>query len=77
MSCTRASGYCRELVAALEELPEGQRAAFIAHEFDGLSFQEIAELTGESINTLLSRKFAAVRSLRRKLRSVYADADLG
>ena len=38
----------QELVAALEELPEGQRATFIAHEFDGLSFQEIAEMTGET-----------------------------
>jgi RNA polymerase sigma factor (sigma-70 family) len=65
----------RKLVEALQELPEGQRATFIAHEFDGLSFQEIAELTGESVNTLLSRKYAAVQSLRRKLRSVYADAD--
>jgi RNA polymerase sigma factor (sigma-70 family) len=66
----------QKLVAALEELPEGQRATFIAHEFDGLSFREIAELTGESVNTLLSRKYAAVQSLRKKLRSVYADADL-
>jgi DNA-directed RNA polymerase specialized sigma24 family protein len=41
-------------------LPEGQRAIFIAHEFDGLSFQEIAELTGESVNTLLSRKYAEI-----------------
>jgi RNA polymerase sigma factor (sigma-70 family) len=66
----------RKLVEALEELPEGQRAIFIAHEFDGLSFREIAELTGESVNTLLSRKYAAVQSLRKRLRSVYADADL-
>lgn len=66
----------RKLVEALGELPEGQRAIFIAHEFDGLSFREIAELTGESVNTLLSRKYAAVQSLRKKLRSVYADADL-
>jgi RNA polymerase sigma factor (sigma-70 family) len=65
----------KNLVAALEELPEGQRAIFIAHEFDGLSFREIAELTGESVNTLLSRKYAAVQSLRKKLRSVYADVD--
>jgi DNA-directed RNA polymerase specialized sigma24 family protein len=57
-------------------LPEGQRTTFIAHEFDGLSFREIAELTGESVNTLLSRKYAAVQSLRKSLRSVYADADL-
>jgi RNA polymerase sigma factor (sigma-70 family) len=66
----------QKLVAALQELPEGQRATFIAHEFDGLSFREIADLTGESVNTLLSRKYAAVQSLRKKLRSVYADADL-
>jgi RNA polymerase sigma factor (sigma-70 family) len=66
----------QKLVAALQELPEGQRTTFIAHELDGLSFQEIAELTGESVNTLLSRKYAAVQSLRKKLRSVYADADL-
>jgi RNA polymerase sigma factor (sigma-70 family) len=66
----------QKLVAALEDLPEGQRAVFIAHEFDGLSFQEIAELTGESVNTLLSRKYAAVQSLRKRLRAVYADADL-
>lgn len=66
----------QKMVEALEELPERQRAAFIAHEFDGLSFQEIAELTGESVNTLLSRKHAAVQSLRKRLRTVYADADL-
>jgi RNA polymerase sigma factor (sigma-70 family) len=66
----------RKRVETLGELPEGQRAIFIAHEFDGLSFREIAELTGESVNTLLSRKYAAVQSLRKKLRSVYADADL-
>jgi len=65
----------QKLVAALEALPEAQRAIFVAHEFDGLSFQEIAELTGESVNTLLSRKYAAVQSLRKRLRSVYADAD--
>jgi RNA polymerase sigma factor (sigma-70 family) len=65
----------QELAEALEDLPEGQRATFIAHEFDGLSFREIAELTGESVNTLLSRKHAAVQSLRKRLRSVYSDAD--
>jgi RNA polymerase sigma factor (sigma-70 family) len=65
-----------ELVTALEALPEAQRATFIAHELDGLSFREIAALTGESVNTLLSRKHAAVQSLRKRLRSVNADANL-
>lgn len=64
----------QEVADALQDLPEGQRATFIAHELDGLSFREIAELTGESVNTLLSRKHAAVASLRKRLRAVYADA---
>jgi len=66
----------QKLVEALQDLPEGQRDTFIAHEFEGLSFREISDLTGESVNTLLSRKHAAVESLRKRLRSVYADLDL-
>ncbi|HEY0802623.1 MAG TPA: RNA polymerase sigma factor [Steroidobacteraceae bacterium] len=66
----------QKFLEALQDLPEGQRNTFIAHEFEGLSFREIAELTGESVNTLLSRKHAAVQSLRKQLRSVYSDLDL-
>jgi len=65
-----------EVVEALGELPEAQRNAFIAHEIEGLSFREMAELSGESVNTLLSRKHAAVRYLRQRLRSVYEDEDI-
>jgi RNA polymerase sigma factor (sigma-70 family) len=35
-----------ELYAALDELPEDQRAVFIAHELDGRSFKELAEESG-------------------------------
>ena len=45
-----------ELEQALAELPEEQRAVFIAHEIDGRSFKEIAAETGVSVNTLLSQK---------------------
>ncbi len=48
-----------ELLQALEDLPEAQRAVFLAHEIEGLSFRQIADQTGESVNTLLSRKHAA------------------
>jgi RNA polymerase sigma factor (sigma-70 family) len=64
-----------ELVEALEELPQAQRNAFIAHEIDGLSFREIAQLSGESVNTLLSRKHAAVQYLRQRLKAVYEGSD--
>ncbi|MBC8375225.1 MAG: sigma-70 family RNA polymerase sigma factor [FCB group bacterium] len=57
-----------QLEAAIEELPELQREVFIWHEIEGLSFKEIAELTGDSQNTLLSRKRYAVLALRKKLK---------
>lgn len=66
----------QEMIAALEELPEAQREIFIAHEIEGLSFREIAQLSGESVNTLLSRKYAAVQSLRKRLQARAADRDL-
>jgi RNA polymerase sigma factor (sigma-70 family) len=52
---------------ALDELPENQRAVFIAHEFEGRSFKEISEETGVSVNTLQSRKRYAVLHLRKRL----------
>jgi RNA polymerase sigma factor (sigma-70 family) len=58
---------------ALEELPAGQRDVFIAHELTGLSFKEISDETGLSVNTLLSRKRYAVLHLRRSLQSIYDD----
>jgi RNA polymerase sigma factor (sigma-70 family) len=55
----------------LAELPEEQRSVFIANEFDGMSFREIAEKTGTGVNTLISRKRYAVLALREKLDELY------
>ena len=62
-----------ELELALDELPEEQRDVFVAHEFEGRSFKQIADETGVSVNTLLSRKRYAVLHLRERLRQVYDD----
>ncbi len=62
-----------ELEAAIDELPEEQREAFVAHELDGRSFKEIAAETGVSVNTLLSRKRYAVLRLRERLRRIYEE----
>jgi RNA polymerase sigma factor (sigma-70 family) len=62
-----------ELDAALEELPEEQRSVFVAHEIDGRSFKQLADETGLSINTLLSRKRYAVLHLRRRLQAIYEE----
>ncbi len=62
-----------ELDAALDELPEEQREVFVAHELEGRSFDDLAAVTGLSVNTLLSRKHYAVLHLRRRLRAVYDE----
>jgi RNA polymerase sigma factor (sigma-70 family) len=61
------------LEEALEELPENQRAVFLAHEVLGQSFKEISDETGVSVNTLLSRKRYAVLHLRERLQETYED----
>jgi RNA polymerase sigma factor (sigma-70 family) len=62
-----------ELELALDELPEDQREAFVAHELEGRSFKEMAAETGVSVNTLLSRKRYAVLHLRERLQSIYDE----
>src|SRR5216683_3021763 len=62
-----------ELELALDELPEEQRQAFAGHEFEGRSFKEMAAESGVNINTLLSRKHAAVVYLRERLQSIYDE----
>jgi RNA polymerase sigma factor (sigma-70 family) len=58
---------------ALDELPEEQRVVFEWHELAGLSFKEIADLTGENINTLISRKRYAIVHLRERLLTLYHE----
>lgn len=61
--------FWEQLHAALAELPPEQRQVFVWHELEGFSFQQIAALTGENLNTLLSRKRYAVLHLRRHFQS--------
>ncbi len=56
---------------ALDEMPGDQRDVFIWNEFEDKSFREISGMTGEGINTLLSRKRYAILFLRVKLRELY------
>jgi len=62
-----------ELAAAVDELPAQQRAVFVAHELDGRSFKDLAAETGVGVSTLLGRKHAAVRHLRRRLRDIRSE----
>jgi RNA polymerase sigma factor (sigma-70 family) len=62
-----------ELKLAIDELPVEQREIFIAHELEGRSFNEVSAATGVKLNTLLSRKRAAVLYLRERLQSIYDE----
>ena len=63
----------QQLEDALSELPREQREVFIAHEFEGASFKELAQRWGVSVNTLLSRKRYAVLALREILQAAYDE----
>jgi len=58
---------------ALEELPDEQREAFVAHELEGRSFKELAAETGVSANALRLRKHYAVAHLRERLEAIYYE----
>jgi len=65
--------FWKTLQEALNELPEEQKAVFVWNELDDLSFKEIAEMTGEKVNTLISRKRYAVLHLRQRLLTLYQE----
>jgi RNA polymerase sigma factor (sigma-70 family) len=64
------SVFWEELQAALAELPAEQRDVFVMTELEGVPFKAIAEATGESVNTLISRKRYAVLHLRERLQQL-------
>ncbi len=55
------------LRALIKELPKEQREVLIMRQFLDLSFQEIADRTGVSINTALGRMRYALINLRKKM----------
>jgi RNA polymerase sigma factor (sigma-70 family) len=66
-------GFVRESLVdavndAMRALPPAQRKVVEAQVFGGMSFRQIAEATGESIDTLTARKRYALRNLSRALR---------
>lgn len=52
------------LEIALISLPEKQREVFVLRKNSGMTFKEIAELTGEPLNTVLGHMHYAVKKLR-------------
>jgi RNA polymerase sigma factor (sigma-70 family) len=65
--------FWKELMAALEELPEKQKQVFILNEIEGKTLQEIADMQQENIKTIISRKGYAMKHLRKRLQDLYND----
>ncbi len=64
--------YFREsLFRALNDLPEKQRDVLVLNILDDLTLQQIADRTGESIKTVISRKRYALKHLRERLQKIY------
>ena len=57
----------------LAEMPKAQRDVFTQHEFEQMSFKQIAEQTGDTVNTLISRKRYAILILREGLADLYNE----
>jgi len=56
-----------ELLGALDRLPAHHREAFLLHEVQELSLQEVAKVVGKPVGTVKSRLFHARRQLRAAL----------
>ena len=54
----------------IEELPEAQKEVLVMRHYLDLSFQEIADQTGVSINTALGRMRYALIHLRKKMKQI-------
>lgn len=56
------------LQKAMLTLPDEQRVVIILKEYEGMKFREIAEILEESENTIKSRMYYGLKSLRRVLK---------
>lgn len=59
--------------SAVDKLPLKQKQVFLLRVNGDMTFKEIAELTGESLNTVLSHMHYAVKKLRNSLRFQNAE----
>lgn len=67
------------LSAALETLSPVQREVFLMREMGGVSFKDIAEITGTSVNTALGRMRLAMKNIRIEfeMRGIYGVQKVG
>ena len=69
----RSNELAREVRAAIASLPESQRLAVILQRYEGLPYQQIADVLKTSVPAVESLLFRAKHSLRRALSSYVED----
>ena len=72
---TEARSLSEAVRNAVSLLPDSQRSVFILSHYDGLRYQEIADLLDCPIGTVASRKSQAVATLRLRLKDWSDDND--
>jgi len=77
MTLTREETYAR-LRELIQDLPAAQKEVLVMRHYGDMSFQEIADATGVSINTALGRMRYALINLRKKMAAqpVFYDQNL-
>ena len=68
-----AADFASQVRAAMDALPSEQRSIAQMKLWDGLTFEEIAEVQGISPNTAASRYRYAIDKLRGQLRALYEE----
>jgi RNA polymerase sigma-70 factor (ECF subfamily) len=64
----------KEIMQALASLPVEQREVFVMRMEADMSFKEIAEIQGTSINTALARMQYALTKMRKELKNLHEDS---
>lgn len=63
----------RAIQQATDALPDSYRQVFLLRDIDGLSYEEIAEIIGETVSTVKSRLHRARLALRAAIDAFYAE----
>ena len=59
----------KKVANVADKLPPKQKEVFLLRCDAGLKFKEIAEMTGESLNTILGRMHYAIKKIRKELQN--------
>ena len=63
----------RAIMQATDHLPEGYREVFLLKDVEGLSYEEISEVTGDSVPAIKSRLHRARLALREAIDRFYNE----